>query len=378
MGPLFRRVALVVLLFAIAGCSSVKDSARSVKDSVGGWLKSDNNTLSSQTGKKNVGDNSSSEPRNAVTLRVAKYVDQRGLANPRLLGMAEFNVRGMDGNQLMLDQEVATVATKAIKKQFISEGYQVLEGLSADNAMFEVSGVVKDLTLNVKLHDEIYISIDTTIKELASGKEIWSGLVTEKNDRFAGISGNHKDDLVDYLNQELLVVSRKTVESIGVALMALQPELFNLPAGIKPVSGVLIHTAPNTVKAASAISATDTAPAPEPVLEPAPVILAPVTATDTASPAPITPGYGAQPGTIPPPVHVPRATATTGLLLVNTNPPRAKVYQNGVFYGMTPLHLEMKPGVHTISVKLEGYKVSTEKVSIRKGENTELELNLEQ
>ncbi len=44
---------------------------------------------------------------------------------------------------------------------------------------------------------------------------------------------------------------------------------------------------------------------------------------------------------------------------------------------MSPLRLEMEPGVHAISVKLEGYRMVTEKVSVRKGDNTEMELNLE-
>lgn len=367
MSPLSRRVALVVLLSAIAGCSTAKDSAQSVKNSVGSWFENGDNTLSTKTKKKATDDRSGSEYRNAVTLRIAKYVDQRALTNPRLLGIAEFSVRGIDGNQLLLDQEIATIVTKTIKQQFISEGYQVLGDTSADNALFEVSGVVKDLTLNVKLHDEIYIAVETTMKELATGKVVWSGLVTAKDDRFAGISGNHKDDVVDYMNKELRVVSSKTVDSIGATLMASQPELFNQPPGIKPVPGVSIHVAPNTVKAAPAT----TAPAAAPEI-PAPVTTAP------ALPATMTPSYGAQPGgTVPPPAHVPRSSATAGLLLVNTTPPRAKVYQNGVYYGVSPLHLEMKPGIHTISVKLEGYKVATEKVSVRKGENTELELNLE-
>jgi hypothetical protein len=53
------------------------------------------------------------------------------------------------------------------------------------------------------------------------------------------------------------------------------------------------------------------------------------------------------------------------------------VYLDGVYYGLSPLRLEMEPGVHAISVKLEGYKMVTEKVSVRKGDNTEMELSLE-
>ncbi|HEU0234101.1 MAG TPA: PEGA domain-containing protein [Gallionella sp.] len=342
MSRLLRRAALLVLLSAVAGCSTIKDT----KDSVSGWFNGNGSTISTTTGKKAASDSSGPLLKYAATLRVNKYVDQRKVGNPHLLGTAELPVRGVDGKQLLLDQEIASIVTVAIKKRFDGEGYQVLEGGSASNALFEVSGVIKDLTLNVKNRDEINIAIETTLKEVATGKVVWSGLVMEKNDRFAGVSGNDKDDVIAYMNKELRIASNKTVEAISASLMASQPELFNLTAGTKPIPGVTVYVAPTAAK-----------PAPA---------------------APPAPGYGAQPGAAaPPPAYMPRASATAGLLLVNTNPQRAKVYLDGVYYGLSPLRLEMEPGVHAISVKLEGYKMATEKVSVRKGDNTELELNLD-
>jgi hypothetical protein len=341
MSRLLRHAALVVLLSAVAGCSTVKDA----KDSVNGWFNGSDSTLST-TGKKAASSSSGPLLKYAATLRVNKYIDQRKQGNPRLLGISTQRIRGVDGDQLLIDQEIANIVTVAIKKRFDGEGYQVLEGSSASNALFEVSGVIKDLTLNVKERDEINIAIETTLKEVATGKVVWSGLVMEKNDRFAGVSGNNKDDVIAYLNRELRVASNKTVEAISASLMASQPELFNLTAGTKPIPGVTVYVAPAAAKAAPA--------------------------------AAVTPGYGAQPGaSAPPPAYMPRASATAGLLLVNTNPQRAKVYLDGVYYGLSPLRLEMEPGVHAISVKLEGYKMVTEKVSVRKGDNTEMELNLD-
>jgi len=341
MSRLLRHVALVVLLSAVAGCSTVKDA----KDSVNGWFNGSDSTLST-TGKKAPSGSSGPLLKYGATLRVNKYVDQRKQGNPRLLGISTQRVRGVDGDQLLLDQEIANIVTVAIKKRFDGEGYQVLEGSNASNALFEVSGVIKDLTLNVKERDEINIAIETTLKEVATGKVVWSGLVMEKNDRFAGVSGNNKDDVVAYLNKELRVATNKMVEAVSSSLIASRPELFNLTAGTKPIPGVTVYVAPAAAKAAPA--------------------------------ATVAPGYGAQPGaTAPPPAYMPRASATAGLLLVNTNPQRAKVYLDGVYYGLSPLRLEMEPGVHAISVKLEGYKMVTEKVSVRKGDNTEMELNLD-
>jgi hypothetical protein len=341
MNPLSRRVALVVLLLAVSGCSSVK----SAKDSVVGWVNGGDSTLSTEGGKKAT-ESSGPAMKYAATLRVGKYVDQRKVGNPRLLGTVDVRVRGIDGNQLLLDQEVASVVTTAIKKRFDAEGFQVLEGSSAANALFEVSGVVKELTLNVKSRDEITIAIETVVKDLGTGEVVWSGLVTEKNERFAGVSGNNKDDVVGYFNRELKVASNKTVEAVSASLVAAKPELFNLTAGTKRIPGVTVYVAPAAAKPAVS--------------------------------APPVPAYGAQPGNVAPqPTYVPQASATAGLLLVNTNPQRAKVYLDGVYYGLSPLRLEMEPGVHAISIKLESYKMVTEKVSVRKGDNTEMELSLE-
>ena len=341
MSKLLQRVVLAGLFAVTAGCSTVKDT----KEVVSGWFGGSDNTLSSKAGKKATAESSAPTLKYGATLRVNKYVDERKLGNPRMLGTAEVPVRGIDGKQMLLDQEIANIVMIAIKKKFDADSFQVLEGSSASAALFEVSGTIKELTLNVKNRDEINIAIETTLKEVASGKVIWSGLVSEKNDRFAGISGNDKDDVMAYLNKEMSIVSSKTVEAISASLMASKPELFNLTAGTKPIPGVMVYVAPAAAQP----------------------VLAPVAVANYAAPqaAALSPAY------------MPRASATAGLLLVNTTPPRAKVYLDGVYFGMSPLRLEMEPGVHAISVKLEGYKMATDKVSVRKGDNTEMELNLE-
>lgn len=343
MKSLLQRVALIMLLVAVSGCSSVKDA----KDSVSGWINGGDGTLSTTTEKKTTDGSSGPVLKYAVTLRIDKYVDQRKHGNPRLLGITNQRIRGVDGKELLLDQDIANLVTIDIKSRFDADGYQVLEGSSASNALFEVTGTIRDLTLNARERDEINIEIETTLKDMATGKVVWSGLVTEKNDRFAGVTGNSKGELVAYLNRGLHIASKKTVEAVSASLMASRPELFNLTAGTKPIPGVTVYVAPSAAKPAPAASAT------------------------------MMPSYGIQSGSpVPPPAYTPRASDTTGLLLVNTSPSRAKVYLDGIYYGLSPLRLEMEPGVHAISVKLEGYNMVTEKVSVRRGDNTEMELNL--
>src|ERR1035437_701109 len=219
MSSLSQRIALLVLLAAVAGCSTINNA----KDTVSGWVGGGGSgTLDTTSGKKA----GSSGPvlKYAATVRVNGYVDQRNVSNPRYLGQLKSRVSGLDGNELLMDQDVATIATTEIKKRFDSEGFQVMEGSSAANALFEVTGVVKELTLNIKERDEISIVIETTLKDVATGKVVWSGQVVEKNNRFAGVSGNSKDDVIAYLNKELRVASTKTVDAISSSLMASHPE----------------------------------------------------------------------------------------------------------------------------------------------------------
>lgn len=346
MSVTLHRVLLVTSLLAVAGCSTVNDVQQTVSGWVGGG--SGDRTLNTSSEKKSASESTGVSLKYGATLRVLKYVDERKVSDPHLLGTTNQRVGGITGPQLLLDQEISSAVAGAIKKRFDSEGFQVMEGTNASAALFEISGVIKDLTLNVRERDSISVAIETTLKEVSSGKVVWSGLVTEKNDRFAGVAGNDKDDVVNFFNRELKVVTTKTVDAISASLMASRPELFNLTAGTKAIKGVTVYVAPTA----------STAVAPAPSYGAASVYGVPA---NTAMPAPS---------------YIPHASATAGLLLVNTNPQRAKVYLDGVYYGMSPLRLEMEPGVHAIGVKLEGYKMVTEKVSVRKGDNTEMELNL--
>jgi hypothetical protein len=336
MYPLSQRVALLVSLSVIAGCSAAGDAG----NPAGGWFGVDS-TLHTITEQKSTGTGTQPATRYAASLLVRKYVDQRGQSDPRLLGITTQHIRGVSGSKLLIDQEIADLVTSAIKMQFDAEGYQVLESSADAKAVFEVSGAIKDLTLNVKYRDEINIAIETTVKDLRSGAVVWSGLVTEKHDRFAGVSGNNKDDVVAYLNKELRIASNKTVAAVSASLMAAHPELFNLTPGVQAIPGVSVYAAPVTAVPDTALPTG-------------------VAQTDRSAVSPEK-----------------TAPASAGLLLVSTSPPRAKVYLDGVYYGLSPLRVEMEPGVHAVAVKLKGYRTVTEKVSVRKGDNTEMELNLE-
>ncbi|WP_283745141.1 PEGA domain-containing protein [Sideroxydans sp. CL21] len=273
-----------------------------------------------------------------ASIRIAGYVDGRNVGNPRKIGINEERVFGMSGKDIVLDRDVTDVVADFLRKRLDNSGIQIL-GKDDANALFELSGVVKELRYDVKARDYVLIRLDTTLKEVATGKVVWAGEVEEKADRFAGVSGNTKGDIADYLKQEIGVVTDKTSEAIYTVLMATRPELFNLTPGTKVIPGVKVLVTPGV------------ASSPEP-----------------AVPAPAAPAAGDK-------SH--DSTSANGMLEVNTTPDRAKVYVDGIYFGMSPLRAETDPGVHKVEVKIKGYKTASEKVSIRKGESTELELTLE-
>ncbi len=272
-----------------------------------------------------------------ASIRIAGYVDGRNVGNPRKIGMSEERVLGLSVPEIILDQDVTDVVTSSLRRRLDDAGIQVLEKDDA-NAMFELSGVVKELRYDVKTRDHISIKLESTLKEISTGKVVWSGEVEQKDERFAGVSGNSKGDIADYLKQQVGIVTSKTTEAIDSVLVATRPDLFNLTPGAKLIPGVKVFVTP-------------------------PESAAPAQAV--AVPVPVPAGDSRQ------------ASSANGGLVLTTIPARAKVYVDGVYFGMSPLSVELEPGVHAVVAKLKGYKPASEKVSIRKAEKTELELTLE-
>ena len=292
-------------------------------NSYAGWFDVDDSI--SMVESKKPGANAATV-KNAATIHMAGYVDGRDGATPKKIGITTQRIAGIAGKDIVLDRPVIEIVANSMRKRFDDAGFQLLESA----ALYELSGVIKDVTYNVKARDEISIAVETTLKDVA-GKVIWSGLVVEKTERFAGISGNNKADIANVLRQELGIVSQKTVDAISASLMASRPDLFTLTPGTKAIAGVTVLQAvgggSDAAKSAASV--------------PAPYV------------------------------------AVTGTLVLNTKPARAKVYLDGVYFGMSPLRAEVDAGIHEVSVKAVGYKTATEKLSVRKSEVTELEMLLE-
>lgn len=264
-------------------------------------------------------------PQYPVSIRVAAFVDMREVDSPRRLGIANSRVFGITGKDLLADRDVTEIVAESVRKRLVMSGFRVPEA-NGGEAQFQLAGVVKEFKIEVKERDYVNIVLESTLTEVASGKVIWSGVVAERMNRFAGTSGNGKKDIADLLRSRLGVVSGKTADSILSVLMATRPDLFNMAVGVKPVAGVTVLS--NAVAGGAA------------------------------------PISGQQ-------------TDVRGTLAIATVPARAKLYVDQVYFGLTPLRTELPVGVHELEVKLDGYASAHEKVSVRNNETTELELKLQ-
>lgn len=71
------------------------------------------------------------------------------------------------------------------------------------------------------------------------------------------------------------------------------------------------------------------------------------------------------------------STDATGTVSVSTDPNGAEVYADDEFHGNSPVTLKLKPGKHTIRVKMSGYKDWSRDMSVDGGSDAHLAANLE-
>jgi hypothetical protein len=66
-----------------------------------------------------------------------------------------------------------------------------------------------------------------------------------------------------------------------------------------------------------------------------------------------------------------------GRLALSTIPPQAQVYINEVYYGLTPITIDLAPGIYIVNFKLAGFKSAAQKIAVRKGRVAEFAVVLE-
>lgn len=214
---------------------------------------------------------------------------------------------GIDSTELILEKEPYDIVTNAFKEQLILVGFKV--NIVEDNAQSHeanilLEGSVKAFKLDIAAKDTIEIEIETKIADAKTDDILWSGSVSEKNERFAGTMGNTRESINKYVSLSLAKVIKETLTNAAAAVEKTRPH------SVEPVKEEII-------------------------------------------------------------------LGNDGRLSISTIPPKARVYIDDVYYGLSPLTLDLAAGIYTVNFKLSGFKNVTQKVAIRKGRVTEFAVILE-
>lgn len=261
-----------------------------------------------------------------LNIAVVPYEDKRtGLESRKKVADIHATVIGLHSTELLLEEEVSVLVTRAIRDQLNAAGFkpEVVSNAKAlpAEADIVISGEIKRFNLKVAGRDKIEIELFTNITDSKSNRPIWSGKTIEEADRYAGVAGNTKKGLIKYINRSLALNIKKILKDSEQALAR------HLNKAAFPAAG----------------------------------------AVTTGSPlrqmqAPVSPAEQAD------------LTMAAGSLKVTSKPVGARFYIGDTYYGKTPMTVELNAGVYEITIKLKGFKDEKEKVAVRPGTTTELDV----
>ena len=288
-----------------------------------------------------------------IVVAVDGFSDGRPGGRGRRIGDVRSTVSDIHSTDLSLDTDVGTLLAASVGAQLAADGFRT--AVADARPDFRLSAVVQQFQLTVAGRDELVVSAAVTIRDGVSGDEVWAGTVSERRERYAGVMGNSRATLVQYLNEGTGEFAAKVTAAAREALSRSYPRSIaaNPARAAAPLPGV-------TTTRAAAVREEVPASPPQPAaaVRPAPAA--------SAAPA----AHALVPAEASP------QAAAAGVFVVRTTPARAKVYVGDVYYGLSPLKVELPVGIAAVRIQLDGYKPVSEKVSIRRGDTTELELRL--
>ena len=159
----------------------------------------------------------------SFNVAIAPYKDERKEGNRKKLGDITSPVFGIDATELIIEKNVFDLVTDAFKEQFQLAGFKA-EKEDKAQADILIEGSVKTFSLDIGAKDTIEIEIETTAKDAKNGNILWSGAVTEKNERFAGTMGNSRKTVGKYISSSLAKVIKSTLTDIASAIEKTMPK----------------------------------------------------------------------------------------------------------------------------------------------------------
>lgn len=250
----------------------------------------------------------------ALVVAVAPIADGRPDQPGRRLGTAGAAVFGLHGRELLLANDGTAVVEAALLEHLRAQGFGVVTTPQPADLRLDVT--LQALSLQVAGRDTRQVAVQASLRRQAGGQLLWTGVLEDHDDRFAGVSGNDRADLEAYLGAGVAKVAARLA-------LTLRQQL-TLPAAAAP-----------------------------------PQVSLPAAPPAAAAPTPV------------------GATPALGYVAITTVPARARVYVDDVYHGLTPMTLELPAGVSQLHLKLDGWRDASEKVAVRRGATVELELKLQ-
>ncbi len=237
--------------------------------------------------------------------------------DPRVVGEIKTTTQDIYGSRLVLDEPPARLVSDSLRKYLAGTGYRVVDEDQggAGFSGLELGGEVRRFVLDVGPKDRIDISLYMELREGGGGKVLWSGVVEKKDSRYAGVFGASRSNLSGYISGALTDIFAEAMDRARIAL--------------RMDGGEATMKVEGREEGANAES-----------------------------------------------VEAPQGSEATGGLIIRTTPGRAKVYIDGVYYGLSPLDLRLRPGIYALRLIRDGYVEFREKVAVDSGRNTEVEEKL--
>lgn len=261
------------------------------------------------------------------TLAMAPWADARAGRPGRAIGVLEAPVFGVHDPRLVLAEDPAKLMADAVARRLEGAGLGLVAPSAPADLRLEAS--LNALRMDVGARDARRIGVHARLFRAGDSQPVWAGELVDVDERFAGVIGNNRRDLEQYLGAGMGAVADQLAAQVLRQLQALPAA-----APMRPAAGAAVS-------------------APQPQLQ-----------------------QPQQPQPQPQPQPTAGGAAGEGRIAIASAPPRVKVYVDDVYHGLTPLTVILPQGVHQLHFRREGCDAQREKVAVRAGATVELELSM--
>jgi hypothetical protein len=172
-----------------------------------------------------------------VPVFVSKFVDKRDLSkssfkDPRSIGKIEATVSDMTGDELTLSEDVTDVVANAYKKELAIAGFTLTDDI--EKARYALDGQVREFRVDIGTRDDVAIEIASEFKDAQTGRQLWTGVGSERGDRFAGVMGNSRHTISNHIAASLQKTIRSSIAAAGAHLDGGKPAAIENPSLAAP------------------------------------------------------------------------------------------------------------------------------------------------